>query len=150
LGLKVFGLLSGQSGYWLSQSMVTALAEASPRDRAVTAVSKWSLNMKIHFLLVALAAPVLASSPSLGQDADDVAHGRVIAQTICAACHVVAKGQLLSPNTEAPPFPVLAATPGMTNIALTAALLTSHRQMPNIILQSDERRDVIAYILSLK
>ena len=48
------------------------------------------------------------------------------------------------------PFPVLAATPGMTTIALTAALLTSHRLMPNIILQPDERRDVIAYILSLK
>jgi hypothetical protein len=45
---------------------------------------------------------------------------------------------------------VLAATQGMTTIALTAALLTSHRQMPNIVLQPDERRDVIAYILSLK
>jgi len=100
--------------------------------------------MKIHFVLVGLAAGLLAPAPSLAQDADDVRHGREIAQTICAACHVVAKGQL------APPFPVLAATPGMTTIALTAALLTSHRQMPNIVLQTDERRDVIAYILSLK
>jgi hypothetical protein len=38
----------------------------------------------------------------------------------------------------------------MTAIALTAVLTTSHRLMPNIILQPDERRDVIAYILSLK
>jgi mono/diheme cytochrome c family protein len=106
--------------------------------------------MKIHFVCVAVAAAILAPTPSLAQDADDVGHGREIARTICAACHVVAKGQLLSPNSEAPPFPVLAATPGMTTIALTAALLTSHRQMPNIILQPDERRDVIAYILSLK
>jgi mono/diheme cytochrome c family protein len=108
------------------------------------------LSMKIRFVLVALSAALLAPTPSLAQDADDVRHGREIAQTICAACHVVAKGQLVSPNSEAPPFPVLAATPGMTTIALTAALLTSHRQMPNIILQPDERRDVIAYILSLK
>jgi mono/diheme cytochrome c family protein len=106
--------------------------------------------MKIHFVLVALAAALLASTSSLAQDADDVGHGREIAHTICAACHVVAKGQLVSPNSEAPPFPMLAATPGMTTIALTAALLTSHRQMPNIILEPDERRDVIAYILSLK
>jgi hypothetical protein len=38
----------------------------------------------------------------------------------------------------------------MTSIALSAALLMSHRLMPNIVLQADERRDVIAYILSLK
>jgi len=106
--------------------------------------------MRMHLSLVALAAALLVPTPTLAQDADDVWHGREIAQTICAACHVVAKGQFVSPNSEAPPFPVLATTPGMTTIALTAALLTSHRLMPNIILQPDERRDVIAYILSLR
>jgi hypothetical protein len=45
---------------------------------------------------------------------------------------------------------MLATTPGMTTIALTVALQTSHRLMPNIVLQPDERRDVIGYILSLK
>jgi mono/diheme cytochrome c family protein len=107
--------------------------------------------VRIRLILVALAAAaLLESTPILAQGADDVGHGREIAQTICAACHVLAKGQLASPNSEAPPFPLLAATPGMTSIALTAALLTSHRRMPNIVLQPDERRDVIAYILSLK
>jgi mono/diheme cytochrome c family protein len=102
-------------------------------------------------LLAALAnAGILLPSPVLAQDADDIGRGREIAQTICSACHVVARGQLVSPNSEAPPFPMLATTPGMTTIALTAALLTSHRHMPNIILQPDERQDVIAYILSLK
>jgi mono/diheme cytochrome c family protein len=109
------------------------------------------LNMRLCVILVAFAAAALLDPSSiLAQDADDIGHGREIARTICAACHVVAQGQLVSPNSEAPPFPVLAATPGMTTIALTAALLTSHRMMPNIILQPDERRDVIAYILSLK
>ena len=61
-----------------------------------------------------------------------------------------ARDQRGSPNSEAPPFPMIAATPGMTSIALTAALLTSHRLMPNIMLEPEERRDVIAYILSLK
>jgi mono/diheme cytochrome c family protein len=110
------------------------------------------LDMKTGLtLLAALAAAwLLRPSPILAQDADESGRGREIARTICAACHVVAKGQLVSPNSEAPPFPVLATTPGMTTIALTAALLTSHRLMPNIILEPDERRDVIAYILSLK
>jgi hypothetical protein len=39
---------------------------------------------------------------------------------------------------------MIAATPGMTSVALTAALLTSHRLTPNIMLEPDERRDVIA------
>ena len=107
--------------------------------------------MRICVIFVAfVAATLLISSSIHAQDADDIGHGREIARTICAACHVVAKGQMVSPSGAAPPFPVLAATPGMTSIALTAALLTSHRLMPNIVLQPDERRDVIAYILSLK
>jgi mono/diheme cytochrome c family protein len=109
-------------------------------------------DMKTGMTLLAglAAAGLLHPSPILAQDVEDIQHGREIARTICAACHVVARSQLVSPNTEAPPFPMLAATQGMTTIALTAALLTSHRQMPNIILEPDERRDVIAYILSLK
>ena len=107
--------------------------------------------MRARLILAALAAAALLDPvPILAQEADNIGHGREIAQTICAACHVVAKGQLVLPNSEAPPFPTLAATPGMTSIALTAALLTSHRLMPNIVLQPNERRDVIAYILSLK
>jgi mono/diheme cytochrome c family protein len=91
--------------------------------------------MRIRLILVALAAATRRDpTPILAQDADDIGHGREIAQTICAACHVVTKGQLVSPKSEAPPFPLLAATPGMTTIALTAALLTSHWLMPNIVL----------------
>ena len=100
------------------------------------------VGMTVATLLVAISVPA--------QEADNVGHGRQIAQTICVECHVVARDQRVSPNSEAPPFPIIAATPGMTSIALTAALLTSHRLMPNIMLEPEERRDVIAYILSLK
>jgi hypothetical protein len=40
--------------------------------------------------------------------------------------------------------------PIMTAIALSAALNTSHRSMPNIMLEADEQANIIAYILSLK
>jgi mono/diheme cytochrome c family protein len=107
--------------------------------------------MRISLIFTAFATTALLDSAALlAQDAGDVGHGREIAQAICSACHVVAKGQSASPNSEAPPFPSLAATAGITSIALTAALATSHRRMPNITLQPDERRDVIAHILSLK
>jgi len=76
--------------------------------------------------------------------------GRAMALSVCAECHAVRQGDLRSPNDDAPPFARIAATPGMTTIALTAALRTSHRTMPNIVLQPDEAADVIAYILSLR
>jgi mono/diheme cytochrome c family protein len=100
--------------------------------------------MKMFFAVAAviMAWPVHAQEGNVGR-------GAVIAQNVCAACHVVARGQPAA-NSQAPPFPVIANTPGMTSIALSAALLTSHRLMPNIILEPEERRDVIAYILSLK
>ena len=99
--------------------------------------------------LMAVAAAVTVAWPVYAQEGN-VGRGAGIAQSICAACHVVARGQLATPNSQAPPFPTIASTPGMTSIALSAALMTSHRLMPNIILEPEERRDVIAYILSLK
>jgi mono/diheme cytochrome c family protein len=102
-------------------------------------------TLKLVFAATAatVAWPVHAQEGNVGR-------GAQIAQTICVACHVVARGQSAAPNSQAPPFSTIASTPGMTSIALSAALTTSHRLMPNIILDPDERRDVIAYILSLK
>jgi len=99
---------------------------------------------------VAVGAALGAVRPLAAQEIGDAANGRIIATTICAACHMVAKGELQSPAGGAPTFARIAGTPGMTSIALSALLLTSHRQMPNIILPPDDRRDVIAYILSLQ
>jgi mono/diheme cytochrome c family protein len=113
----------------------------------ITSMTKDMTKSLIAGMTVAM---LLAPVSVLAQEADNVGHGRQIAQTICVECHVVARDQKVSPNSEAPPFPMIAATPGMTSIALTAALLTSHRRMPNIMLEADERRDIIAYILSLK
>ena len=76
--------------------------------------------------------------------------GLVLAKHDCAECHAVEKGAFVSPKAAAPRFEVIANTPGMTATALTAALLTSHRTMPNLILNANERSDVIAYILSLR
>jgi hypothetical protein len=56
----------------------------------------------------------------------------------------------VSPNSAAAAFDRVAATAGMTELALQATLHTSHRTMPDLILEADEMRDVIAYILSLR
>jgi hypothetical protein len=38
----------------------------------------------------------------------------------------------------------------MTSIALSAALLTPHRSMPNVILDSNQLGSIVAYVLSLR
>jgi hypothetical protein len=55
-----------------------------------------------------------------------------------------------SPRAGAPTFEAIAAVPGMTTAALTVALRTPHRTMPNIVLETQELDDVVAYVLSLK
>jgi mono/diheme cytochrome c family protein len=84
------------------------------------------------------------------RDAGAAASGKIIAEGICSECHAVGKAQRSSPNGLAPAFGAIATTPGMTALALTVALRTSHRSMPNIILSGEESRDVVAYIMSLQ
>jgi mono/diheme cytochrome c family protein len=97
--------------------------------------------------MIALA---FATAQGQAQEIGQPGRGLALAQRLCAQCHAVQKGQVRSPNAAAPRFQVIAAVPGMTSIALSAALNSSHRSMPNIMLEADQRADIIAYILSLK
>ena len=92
-------------------------------------------------------ALLLAPAQSWAQDNGNVTRGLALAQQVCAECHAVDKLQARSPNNAAPRFETIAKVAGMTSIALNAALQTSHRSMPNLILEEDQRRTVIAYIL---
>jgi hypothetical protein len=38
----------------------------------------------------------------------------------------------------------------MSEVALNVALVTSHRAMPNLVLNARERADIVAYILRLR
>jgi mono/diheme cytochrome c family protein len=84
--------------------------------------------------------------------------GRALAVEVCAGCHAVLPGEGVDPDPDPLPFQELvplpfediANTPGVTEIVLTAWLPTSHPSMPDIVLTDDERKNVIAYILSLK
>ena len=76
--------------------------------------------------------------------------GRVLAQEVCSECHAISKGQARSPNARSPAFSELATTPGMTPVALMVALTTPHAGMPMFMLTTDQREDIIAYILSLR
>jgi mono/diheme cytochrome c family protein len=100
---------------------------------------------------VATAAfTIVGAAPGNTQSVGDAAKGRAFVQQICSECHNIDKGQRPSPNGLAPNFETVARTPGLTAIALTAALRTSHRTMPNIIIPDDDLRNVVAYVLSLQ
>jgi len=81
---------------------------------------------------------------------DQPKQGLILAQQICAQCHAVAAGSPSSPNAAAPRFEDIANIPGMTATAISATLHTSHRTMPNVMLDSDQISNIVAYLLSLK
>jgi len=100
------------------------------------------------------AAFVLGLIQSAGaahaQEMGDAKKGATLAETVCAACHGVGNRETRSPNAKAPTFTSVAATRGMTEMALRVWLQSPHPTMPNLMLGEDEKDDVIAYILSLK
>jgi mono/diheme cytochrome c family protein len=107
------------------------------------------LTTPTFIALIATGIMVLWSAPGLTQERGDARRGSAVALETCAGCHGVRKGER-SLNPRAPQFMSVAEVSGMTAMALNAALLTSHPNMPNIRLEPQERSDVIAYILSLK
>ncbi len=97
-----------------------------------------------------LAGALISSASAVAQEIASRGRGLVVARQLCAECHAVENNTAPSPNADAPTFPAIAAVPGMTALALTAALNTSHRAMPNILLPPEEQANLVTYILSLK
>jgi mono/diheme cytochrome c family protein len=104
----------------------------------------------MKYIIALTAVLACASGAVQAQGSGDPVKGAAIARQVCAECHVVERGQRRSDNGDAPPFEAIAKAPGMTSIALTAALRTSHRRMPDIILRGDDLPDVVTYIMTLK
>lgn len=84
-------------------------------------------------------------------DVGDVALGRAYALQSCASCHNVTdrRSALLS-ILGAPDFYAVANAKTTTTMGLNVFLRTPHRVMPNLIIADDDRRNVVAYIMSLR
>jgi mono/diheme cytochrome c family protein len=96
-----------------------------------------------------LSLVLLGAQAVRAQDSGDPREGLAFAREVCASCHAILAGQTRSPNPQAPTFERIASVPGMTPLALTVVLQTSHKTMPSIMLQAKELRDLTAYITSL-
>ena len=103
--------------------------------------------MKLMILVTAML--LIPTSGTVAQDAD-VEAGAAYAEQVCSPCHAVRPHQRHSPLPQAPSFQSTADTPGMTELALTVFMQSSHPTMPNVLLEQDELRNVVAYIRSLK
>lgn len=84
------------------------------------------------------------------QETGNIAEGRALALDVCAECHAVDDGFLVSPNPDATPFETVANMPEMTTLALSIWFRTPHPSMPNLILTDRETQNIIAYIHSLR
>lgn len=100
----------------------------------------------ICFIAVGCVRPEGLSAQELGS----IQQGHRLARRLCAQCHLVDDVPGRSTDDAAPTFATIAKTPGLTERALTAALRTSHRTMPNIVIKGTDINDIVVYILSLK
>jgi mono/diheme cytochrome c family protein len=102
----------------------------------------------VSYLAVLLTLAAFDSGAN-AQAFGDPKAGLALAQQVCSECHATIAALDRSPNSKAPTFLELAATPGMTRTALMVALTTPHAGMPMFTLTNKERDDIIAYIVSL-
>ena len=76
--------------------------------------------------------------------------GLAVARRICSECHAVERKGGASPHGDAPSFRRIANVRGVTADFLALEIRREHEMMPNVILNTRELRNVIAYILSLR
>jgi mono/diheme cytochrome c family protein len=104
----------------------------------------------MRLALLSTIALIAGMSSAMAQGADP-APGAQFAKEHCSSCHAVgADPHVKSPNPEAPPFALVAQMPSTTELSLKVFLRSSHKNMPNLILSSEEIDSVTSYILGLK
>lgn len=106
-------------------------------------------------ILVALFGTACAPEtkpPSPAASAESAAKGLTIAEKWCAECHRVKPEQraVSRPNMHAPAFADLVARPEVDQAYLARFMEVQHLPMTTFRLYSDEKADVVAYMLSLK
>ncbi len=99
---------------------------------------------------LATAFMLALTGAGAAQEAGDARKGLEYALKVCAECHGVRAGDPVSPRIGLATFKTIANSPGMTGTALAVWLRTPHKSMPNLVIEAEDRSNVIAYILSLK
>ncbi len=93
---------------------------------------------------------IFATTPAHAQTQGNIDRGRILGETSCSVCHAVSAGSRPTGIGSVPTFQAIAQQPSTTSMALRVFLQTPHAQMPNLVLNTGETDDIVAYILSLK
>lgn len=101
-------------------------------------------------ILVATVLNAFLVATAHAQEPGDPAKGLAYAQLHCADCHAIRPSERFSPRLGLATFKAIADTPGMTGTALAVWLRTPHNAMPNLIIEAEDRSNLIAYIVSLR
>ena len=136
----------------------TRRPDADPTDLPTRRVLPIAMLLAAACALAPACAPLSADGgrgagldgKALAVDRPAQPPGRIYADQACASCHAVAAGETRSPNSKAPTFETIANAPGMTLMALNVALHTSHKTMPNLIVDPARIEDLSAYLHTLQ
>ena len=101
-------------------------------------------------ILVGVVLTWMAASGGFAAQPGDPVAGGAFAEKVCAECHTVTVDGGPSPYRYAPRFADVAKQPSTTAISLRVFLRSTHDRMPDLVLTTEERDNLIAYILSLK
>ena len=93
---------------------------------------------------------VLAANGAWAQEPGDARKGYAYAERVCAQCHGIRGSDPASPVAGLATFKTIANTPGMTGTAIAVWLQTPHKAMPNLIVEREDRDNVVAYIMGLR
>lgn len=98
---------------------------------------------------IGVAIAAIMASPCLAGSAD-IARGRVLAETRCAACHAIGKDDVAK-HPDAPNFRDLHRRwpVEMMQESLAEGIMTGHPDMPEARFESDDIEAFIAYLNTL-
>jgi mono/diheme cytochrome c family protein len=103
-----------------------------------------------RFAVVAAMGLVVGPHSGSAGEAERIAAGRELAESLCAACHMRGNAaEKAAPNTV-PAFRAIAQRPGQTEDGIVAWLRSVPPMMPNHHLTFDEADKLAAFILSLR
>lgn len=100
-------------------------------------------RVSVHLATGGLLAALATSGSAYAQDLD---HGRQLAERWCAACHAIAGNP--TKFRRALPFSAIAAKSGVTASSLAKFLQLPHATMSNLPLSQHDAADLAAYILT--
>lgn len=100
--------------------------------------------------LAAFGGALMLASGAMAQDAGDPQKGLAYARKRCVECHDLAEGGSMPILRRGPAFKDIANSAGMTGTALIVWFRTPHANMPNLIIEPADQRDLAAYIIGLR